>query len=501
MTDLIIEKKNETYMILKGDQSTLQELQDVFTFYADGYKFHPKVREKIWDGKIRMLKLISRNVGELYIGLIQQVINFCKNRNYTYEIHSDLKYISSVDDKIFDSYIKELNLSSKGQSIDIRDYQLKGFSDIIKFKRQLILSPTSSGKSAIIYCATRYLLDKGLKGLIVVPNVGLIHQLYNDFDDYSSQISWDVSDNVHKIFSGQDKVSEKSCFISTWQSLYTIKDKSWFHKFDFVIVDEAHGVKATSLTGILENCINSEYRVGLTGTLDNIKANINTIIGLTGPVNKLITTKELIDRKQVSNLKIKCLVLKYDKEISKIVKQYRYQDEIKFLITNSKRNAFIKNLALSLDKNTIVLFNFVETHGKVIYEMIKNSKHLNNRNVYFIHGGVAGDEREKIRQIMETELDAIIVASYGTMSTGVSIKNLHNIISAISGKSRIRNLQSIGRILRLHESKEVATLYDIVDNLSVGKHQNFTLNHFLERVKTYDSEQFEYSIKTIPFEN
>nr|QMP82927.1 MAG: ATP-dependent DNA helicase [Caudoviricetes sp.] len=357
----------------------------------------------------------------------------------------------------------------------------------------------NSGKSALVYTIMRYLSSKGLRGLVIVPNVGLIHQLYNDFDDYSAFVDWNVIDNVHKIFSGQDKNSNKNCYLSTWQSLYTIKDKSWFSTFDYVIIDEAHGVKATSLTGILENCINAEYRIGLTGTLDNIKANINTIIGLTGPINKLITTRELIDRNQVSNLKIKCLVLKYDKETSKTIRKYKYQEEIKFLITNPKRNAFIKNLTLSLDKNTIVLFNFVETHGKIIYEMIKNSKHLKGRNVYFIHGGVAGEERERIRQIIETETNAIIVASSGTMATGVSIKNLHNIVFAISGKSRIRNLQSIGRILRLHESKEYATLYDIVDNLSVGKHQNFTLNHFLERVKIYDSEQFDYKIANIPF--
>lgn len=500
MPDLIIEKKNEVYMTLIGEQSTLQELQDVFTFYADGYKFHPKVKARIWDGKIRILKLLSRNRGELYLGLLEQVIKFCKDRNYSYELHSNLTDTQNVDKKKLEEFANSLNLSSRNEKIELRDYQLKGFIDAIINKRNIILAPTSSGKSALVYTIMSYLSTKGLRGLIVVPNVGLIHQLYNDFDDYSSFIEWNVNDNVHKIFSGQDKNSNKNCYLSTWQSLYTIKDKSWFSSFDYVIVDEAHGVKATSLTGILEHCVNAEYRIGLTGTLDNIKANINTIIGLTGPINKLITTRELIDRNQVSNLKIKCLVLKYDKETSKTIRKYKYQEEIKFLITNPKRNAFIKNLTLSLDKNTIVLFNFVETHGKIIYEMIKNSKHLKGRNVYFIHGGVAGEERERIRQIIETETNAIIVASSGTMSTGISIKNLHNIVFAISGKSRIRNLQSIGRILRLHESKEYATLYDIVDNLSVGKHQNFTLNHFLERVKIYDSEQFDYKITNIPFD-
>jgi type I site-specific restriction endonuclease len=152
-----------------------------------------------------------------------------------------------------------------------------------------------------------------------------------------------------------------------------------------------------------------------------------------------------------------------------------------------------------MEKNTIILLNFVETHGKVIYELLLNSKHRNGRNIYFIHGGVDGEERERIRKIMETETNAIVVASSGTMSTGVSIKNLHNIIFAISGKSRIRNLQSIGRVLRLHEDKDSATLYDIADNLSIGKHQNFSLIHFLERIKTYNQEQFDYKLINVDF--
>ena len=265
------------------------------------------------------------------------------------------------------------------------------------------------------------------------------------------------------------------------------------------VVSNCHGLKAVELTKILEKCINAEYRIGLTGTIDNCKANINTLIGLTGPINKLNTTSELMKRNEIAQFKIKCLMLDYDKETAKAVKKFKYQEEIKFIVSNSKRNNFIKNLALSLDKNSIILCNFVETHGKVIYELLLNSKHRNDRNIYFIHGGVEGQERERIRQIIETESNSIIVASSSIMSAGVSIKNLHNIIFAISGKSRIRTLQSIGRVLRLHKEKEIATLYDIVDNLSIGKHQNFTLNHFLERVKMYNQEKFEYKIVNVEF--
>lgn len=500
MSDLIIEKKNESFLTISAETSTLYELRDIFTFYAEGYRFHPKVRAKLWDGRIFLLRIISQNKGEIYCGLFPEIINFCKTRNYTYEISDNIFPKEKVDINEIKSFIKKLNLSSKKELIEPRDYQIKGFVDAINSKRILLLSPTSSGKSLIIYLICKYLIASGKKGLLLVPNISLVHQLYADFEDYSTLIDWKVSKNSQKIYQGQSKVITSPITLSTWQSIYDIKDKEFFEQFDFVINDEVHTAKATSLTGILEKCTNAEYRIGLTGTLDNLKINEKTLIGLFGPVNKIITTKELMDRKQVSELKIKCLVLKYDKETSKAIKKFKYQDEIKFLVSNTKRNTFIKNLALSMEKNTIILFNFVETHGKVIYELLKNSKFANGRNIYFIHGGVEGEEREKIRNIMEHENNAIIVASSGTMSTGVSIKNLHNIIFAISGKSRIRNLQSIGRVLRLHESKESATLYDIVDDLSVGRHQNFTLGHFLERVKTYNQEHFNYKIITVPFE-
>lgn len=264
------------------------------------------------------------------------------------------------------------------------------------------------------------------------------------------------------------------------------------------VVANCHFAKSTEITKIFELCTKASYKIGVTGTLDNCKTHLNTIIGLTGPINKLNTTKELMDKGQISKFKIKCLILDYDKEISKAIKKFKYQDEIKFLVANKKRNDFIKNLALSLEKTSIVLVNYIE-HGQEIYNALMNSKYLNGRSVYYIFGAIEGTERERIRQIVETEQNAIIIASSAIMSTGVSIKNLHNIIFAISGKSRIRTLQSIGRVLRLHIDKDFATLYDIVDNLSYKNHKNYTLRHFLERIKMYNEEKFDYKLINVDF--
>ncbi len=515
MSDLIIKKKDETYILLEGEPSVLLDLSDAFSFYADGYRFNPKVRAKLWSGKIMLLRRTSQTRGQIYYGLLHEILKICKSRNYTVEIHDDLKIKNKPSKEELEEYIHGLNLSAKGEKITARDYQVKAFVDVIQLKRQLTKAPTSAGKSAIIYSICRYLNDKDLKGLLIVPNLSLINQMYGDFIDYSSLNGWSTEDNVHQIYSGKEKTSDKNILLATWQSLATIgkynnnnsnnskKDNElsandYFKQFDYVIVDEAHSLRAVEIGRILESCTNASYRIGLTGTTSKTKANINTIIGLTGPVNDLITTRELIERKEVANFDIKCLVLKYDKETASQLRTYRYQDEVKYIISNRKRNTFIKNLALSMKSNSLVLFNFIE-HGKLLHKMISESKFIGDRNVYLIYGGIDGEERERIRHIIETEKNAIIIASVQTTGTGVSIKNLHNIIFCLGTKSSIRVLQSIGRAIRLHNDKEKATIYDIVDDLSIRKHQNFAVKHFLERVKIYNEQQFSYKLKNIDF--
>jgi superfamily II DNA or RNA helicase len=501
MTDIYLEKIDQTYLRISSEEHILREIQDKFTFYADGYKFHPKYKAKLWDGRIRMLRIVSRGTGLIYLGLLHQIISFAKNSDYSIELDSNLKYKDVPSEESLKEYLKNLKPASKGQELSPRSYQEKGFIDAIQRKRQLLLSVTASGKSLIIYSIVKYLHDQGLNGLVIVPNVTLAHQIFNDFDDYSSINQWNVYDNVHKIFSGQEKITNKSVTISTWQSLMNIKSKAFFSKYDFVLIDEGHSIKGKELGAILEKCTNASYRIGLTGTIDNCKANINTIIGLTGEVNRLNTTSELVDKGEIAKFDIQCLVLKYDQETSKLMKKAKYQDEVNYLVTNKKRNNFIKNLALSTTTNTIILFQYVEKHGKVLYDLIKESKKLDpDRKVFFIHGGVEGEERERIRQLLEHETNAIVLASVQIMGTGTSIKNLHNIIFAINGKSSIRILQSIGRALRLHQSKDSATIYDIVDDLSHKESKNHSLNHFMERIKIYSKENFTFKINRIDFE-
>ena len=212
---------------------------------------------------------------------------------------------------------------------------------------------------------------------------------------------------------------------------------------------------------------------------------------------KVISTKELIDTNRIADLRIKALVLKYDDKTRKEMKEAKYDDEIKFLAQCRERNNFIKNLALGRTGNTLVLFQMVEKHGKLLYDLINRE----DRKIFFIHGGVDVEERESAREITEKENNAIIIASYGTFSTGINIRNLHNIIFASPSKSRIRNLQSIGRGLRKGDKKSKATLYDIADDLSYKSWNNFTLKHFAIRVKMYNEEEFDYKIYNIRLKN
>jgi superfamily II DNA or RNA helicase len=358
----------------------------------------------------------------------------------------------------------------------------------------LLVSPTASGKSLIIYLLFRQLQQyQNLKGLVIVPTTSLVEQLYSDFADYNND---NMEPYLHRIYQGKDKNTDKALTISTWQSLYKMP-KEYFEQFDYVIGDEAHLFKAQSLTTILTSCINAKYRIGLTGTLDGTKTHKLVLEGLFGSVKQVTTTKQLIDKKQLAEFQIKCLVLKHDEDIAKELREKTYHEEIDYLISNEKRNKFIKNLAVSLQNNTLVLYQMVDKHGQILYDLIRETKNIGERKVFFVHGGTDTTDREEIRKIMEIENDAIVVASFGTFSTGINIRNLHNIIFASPSKSRVRNLQSIGRGLRQAEGKDIATLYDIADDLRVGKHMNFTLKHFVERTRIYNEERFPFKIYKI----
>jgi len=485
MADIIIQKKNEIYLKVECEPHIKYELSEYFTFEVPGAKFMPQFRSKHWDGLIR---LFSTHTGEIYVGLLDKLISWAKKSEYSVEFKDNKFYGSPFEENEMISFEGVVDFMNRISVHKPRDYQIDAVYDALKYNRKLLISPTASGKSLMIYSIVRYFVEKEKDILLIVPTTSLVEQMYKDFEDYG----WDSEKYCHKIYSGKEKNTNKNVVITTWQSIYNLP-RSFFENFDVVIGDEAHQFKSKSLVGIMTKMDNAKYRFGFTGTLDGSQTHKWVLEGLFGPSYKVTQTKELIEKGHLSKLQIKVLLLKHNEN-----KFNEYEEEIQYLITHERRNKFIKNLVLDLKGNSLLLFNRVETHGQPLYELINNSA-SGKRKIFFVHGGIDAEQREQVREITEKENDAIIVASYGTFSTGINIKNLHNVVFASQSKSRIRNLQSIGRVLRKGENKKQAVLYDIADDITYKSKKNYTLNHLVERVKIYNEEQFNYEIIQINF--
>ena len=487
MSHLTILKKNEVFLDIKAEPHVYYELADQFTFEVPGAKFSPAYKKRFWDGKIRLFNIQKQ---EIYAGLLDRVVQFCKDHGYTYEF-VDNKYFGlpfEVNDMISKEGVKDyMTAISKHKP---RDYQIEGVYDALRHNRKLLISPTASGKSLMIYSIVRYYVERKQNTLIVVPTTSLVEQMYKDFADYG----WDVGSYCHKIYAGKERETESQVIITTWQSIYKLPRK-YFERFSVVVGDEAHQFKSKSLISIMTKLGDAKYRFGFTGTLDGSQTHKWVLEGLFGPSYKIIKTDELMKKGHLATLDINVLLLKHPPN-----KFETFEDEVQYIIGHKKRNRLIRNLALDLKGNTLILFARVEAHGEPLYDMI-NTNSVEQRHIFFVHGGVATEDREKVREITEQENDAIIIASYGTFSTGINIKNLHNVIFASPSKSRIRNLQSIGRVLRKGNNKTKATLYDIADDISYKSRRNYTLNHLIERIKVYNEENFNYDIVNIPLKN
>ncbi len=357
MSDLIISKVNEAYIKLECEKSLAQEISDHFTFHVPGYQFTPAYKNRLWDGKIRLLDLRTYS---MYYGLIPYIQKFCDDRNYKVYYYPEVNLTNNFSVKEAEQFISTLNLP-----IVPRDYQLSSFVHAIRNKRSLLLSPTASGKSLILYLILRKIQDEDLKkGLLIVPTTSLVEQMYSDFKSYG----YDSETNCHKQYAGKDRNIDKFLTITTWQSIYN-REPEYFEQFDFVLGDEAHQFKAKSLATIMSGLTETKYRIGCTGTLDGTQTHKLVLEGLFGAVLKVITTKELIDNKQLADFKIKCLILKHPEEACKQARSWDYQSEIEYIVMNAQRNAFIKNLVLSLKGNSLVLFQLVEKLPQLLHHI------------------------------------------------------------------------------------------------------------------------------------
>lgn len=494
MADVVsVEIMNAVYLKIDADSSVKMELEAYFKFQPSGYQFNPSYKNRVWDGWIRIFQPLRP---KLYVGLFPKLRKFCEDRGYELQAPESLMVGETVPDDYGYELAEEVNCKFKP-----RDYQNQYVVDAIRDSRSLSLSPTSSGKSLIIYLIQQhYWRAYEHRTLIIVPTISLVHQMAGDFADYGCK------EEVYKIQGGIDKNTNAPIVVSTWQSLIKLP-KEWFSQFGVVLGDEAHNFQAKSLQKIMEGLDQCYYRHGFTGTLKSEESKTHRLVleGCFGGVRKHVSTKDLMDAGTVADFNVKAIVLSYEqdqrKSFHKAFKQIkegskRYPAEREFLVNNTKRNIFIRNLLWSLEgQNNLVLFDLVEKHGKILEPLLQKE----DRQLHFIYGATKGDERERIRHLVENDpiKQHDILASYGVFSTGVNLKKLDNVIFASGSKSEVKVLQSIGRALRKGNDADKATLYDIADDLSVGSFTNYTLQHFRKRIEIYGAEQFPFRIYTV----
>lgn len=395
--DITIHFKDELKCYLECDRSVAIGIKDKFSFFAKGYKFNPKFKAGSWDGKISLYNLGSK---EFYVGLIPDLYKWAKKAGYKIGFNSahinNFKPAFKFDNSYFTDVVPKI------AKFPPKDYQVKYVEEALKWNKLAILSPTGSGKSFTIFLILRYiLLNTDYKILINVPSISLVEQLYSDFKDYAID-GWDIEKEVTKVYGGQEEDLKARVVISTWQSCQS-KPQSYYSRFDGYICDEAHSASSKVLTGIIDKLSHAPLRFGLTGTLDGTELHELEIIARFGRVHRVVSTADLMESGDLADLSVNFLKLNYPEEDSKLVANERvdYHQEIDFIINHKKRNELLVKLAMNQKKNTLMLFNFVEKHGKLLLEDLNAVADKNLKRIFFIYQKVSGDEREEIRKTLD----------------------------------------------------------------------------------------------------
>lgn len=500
MADLVIQKVNCTWMKVICKEVYMElDLQDRFSFKIANAQHDPRVKKGMWDG---VKKLYNRRTKKMHCGLLLEVLGMAETKGWSVQVDPDLMPDpESIDTEELRELVSELiKPHDDGNPIEPYDYQLEAVEYMLNMDRSVVLAATSAGKSLIIYLAVRLyqMMDEfnGKKIFITVPSISLVEQLYSDFENYSTfdGSMWHVNQFCQKVSSKYPKNLQKQIIITTWQSMEKLP-YGVFEDIGAIFIDETHTAKASTLSKLIEQATTCPIRHGLTGTLDNVEVNELVIQGLLGPAKRIVTANEIIEKGRASPVEVKMVMLNHShaskQELhsikSKVKGKAKYEAELNYINEMQSRRELIYQMVESLAGNNLVLFDRKEKYGQQLFEDYKTR---NPDNSFLITGDVDSTEREQIRVQMEDHDDATIWASYGTMSTGVSIKKLMNMMLISSSKSVIRVLQSVGRMMRKHKDKDKATIYDIVDNLSYNGSSNYMMDHASERIQFYKNEKF-----------
>lgn len=472
-----------------GDDGLRADLYEHFSFVAGNARWDPRVRNGVWDGRIR---LFDRRRCTLYRGLLMEACAFLAERGYRPEVDPGLVPRGISHDE--DDLTEWATGVSRAAGRELRDYQLESFLNAVRTDRSITLSPTASGKSLSIFLVGKlYAEASGRPTLVIVPTVTLVEQMERDFREY------DPETTVYSIRGGVDRHGFKRVqfVVTTWQSAAK-EPAEWFSRFNAVIGDEVHTFGAKSLVQIMERASTVRYRHGFTGTLEDV--NRMQLVGLFGPIRTVATTRELIDRGLVSPVRVRVLQLGYDPADRSALMERTdggngatgYAREIEWLVAHPGRNAVLRDLLTSLDETVVALFKRVE-HGRTL------SAGLTAAGVahHLVYGGTEAAQREEIRRLAQDAPGAKILASVGVFATGTNIPRIEHVVLAHPMKSRIQHLQSIGRGLRLHEGKSQCVVWDVADDLRIKRRSNFAWKHFQARMERYSAEEFPCEVLSV----
>ena len=497
---LTLTEDNQFLRIDEITELELEQLRIALTKRIDNWRFNPLVKKGVWDGYISYMK----DDKWIPAGLWRYVISVCKDYKYDVDIQGIRRLIDpDINIESFEQW--SMNFFN-GAEITPRDYQIETAFNVLKFRKCLAELATSAGKTLISFLTVAYMLEKkkAERILFIVPNVSLVVQAHEDFHEYNYMNKVDL--RIQQIFAGQKIKSNKNIVIGTYQSLIK-KPKEYFEQFDAVIIDETHKAKSTSIKTILQKCVNAEYRSGLSGTIPKPNTlDRLTLMAYTGPVITEVSANFLQNEGHIAQCHVKVIKMDYaaqsTKDAFREMSQNRYESkdvfkfEQNYIINSPGRLNFITSVISRVKRNSLVLFHRIE-HGRKIYDKLRQES---NKIVYYVDGGIDQNIREEYKKKMEAGEEVVIVASYGTFSTGISIKKIHNIFFTESFKSEVIIRQSIGRGLRQHSSKDSVNIIDFVDDLSSSDWDNYLIRHSKARQTIYKEQKFKYDIKNVTFE-
>jgi superfamily II DNA or RNA helicase len=502
---IFIKKESENFIKIESyENEVISTIENYFRYNLVQWVRNDSGRSSRKVSKISLLE------GSTYLpfGLLKELLSLLKDKFKNEEIIVSKKLKPKKSKYMAMDELKEIMRAWRLPKKP-RNYQFEGILNAYNKKRTILISPTSSGKSLIIYALAKIFKNEiygDKKILIIVPRIQLVEQLFLNFKEYDVNCKESISENVKMIYSEYDKIilEHHKIVISTWQSLNNFKDDKFFKKVKYILTDEVHNsedIEKQSLTTkclikIVRSCTNAKYRIGLTGTLsseneEDEMLKRKSVEGLYGKAIQLTTSKHLQDKKYTPRVKIKGIIFDYG--MVKSSKISTYTKELQYYRKTDGKIDFVINKLKKTEKNIIILFKTLP-YGKRIFKALK--KKFKNKRVWYIDGQIDIKDRLKAQEEMDKSDNNIIIGTFATFGEGISINNVFYLFMIEDIKSRQKVIQAIGRGMRLYKDKDEIIVYDMIDKIEkVNKKSKTTgiaYRHMLDRQKYYKEHHYKY---------